>query len=123
MNDNSPFNVEAKGNGPPNIGHRSHGQFIEKRAHTFPQQTLAASFVPGSLKEKAGQLLGLVNSKGKPDAGKRSFVVFGQLDGKRYSERSVQPDSKGRVVLRVPHGLQNAFLVTNTRTATRIQPA
>ena len=65
MNDNLPFNVEPIGNCSPNGGHRRHWQFIKQGPHPLPQEPFTARFVPGGLKELAGQLLGLVNRKGQ----------------------------------------------------------
>ena len=63
MNDNASFDVKAKGNGAPNVGHGVKRQFVKERAHAFPQVAFAARPSPGSLKEVASELLSLVNGK------------------------------------------------------------
>ena len=65
MNDNASFDMKAKGNGAPDIGHGVKRQFIKERAHAFPKVPFAAGSLPGSLEKVASELLSLVNGKGK----------------------------------------------------------
>ena len=66
MNDNPSFNVEAISNGSQNRCHAIKGGFVKQGTHSLPQPAFTTDFAPGSLKELAGQLLGLVNGKGQP---------------------------------------------------------
>jgi len=57
MNHNPSFNMKAKGNSPPNIGHRVKRQFVKQGTHAFPQEAFAARLGPGVLEELTGHLL------------------------------------------------------------------
>ena len=46
MNDNASFDMKAKGNGAPDIGHGVKRQVVKEGAHAFPQVPFAAGSLP-----------------------------------------------------------------------------
>lgn len=102
-------------------------QNAKPKQHVFLRRTLKlkAGDQPKPLTVRAYPHVELhakwLDSKGKPTNG-YSFFVSGRMDGRFWSWRSPRPDPKtGKVVVAVPHGLQNARLnlITSSKYAIR----
>jgi len=95
--------------------------------HVFLRRSvkLAAAERPAPLEARAIPHVEIhaewIDAQGKPTRGYQ-FYVFGRLDGKSWFGRSTRPDQKtGKVVVAVPHGLQDAALnlITNEHRSIR----
>jgi uncharacterized GH25 family protein len=116
-NKQGEFELEDLPDGDYSLGVEPNRNAITKPAkHVFLGRLLklTATEMPAPLVVRAVPQVEIrarwVDSQGKPTRGFQ-FYVHGRLDGKSWYARCTRPDDKtGRVVVAVPHGLQDARL-------------